>query len=603
MTPLPRRRVRPRLGAAILCLCWLVAAPHAAGAEAVPQPPAPLSRETLSPATETPELRTLRPDALAPPTDGPCPIDVPGLAFQLKAVKFEGASTAKARDLARAYAGRLNTTVTLKDVCRIRDSATRILFRMGVLARVDVPPQKIADGTLTLTITQAVITSVEVRGGPGPIVARVRAMMSPYQGRLFDMRRFYRDLALANELPGVQVSPLLRVTPEAQGGMALILTVTRRPFGALATAQNTAARATGRETVLARVDLNSFTPFGEQNTLVLQDTPATHRQRVAQWLGEARPIPGGWVVRGSVSLGQSRPGGALSPLSIVSDSFVASASVSYPVLRTRLRDVVLTAGMEWVDQHTDLFTTEVYSKDHLRIAYLAADVRQDWAATGPVPAGSLTLNAQARQGLLGLGASSRTNLLTSREGGAPDGLNFRETGRISLFWTPALNSQVSLTAQQSGDPLLSYEALSAGALSVGRGYDPSVISGDRGLMGSAEMHFGPVRPSLPLTSPLKLPFGPPVSLPAPLASLKAAARDWTVDGLVFFDTARVERVAVPAAAASDASLKSVGAGIGVQMGPRLRADITFAKPLDSLSKSVAHAPPGRWLVRLIAIGF
>jgi len=599
MRRLPPPRHWPRLTGALfgLVALTLFTPTCAATAEPVPQPPAPLSRSELNPATETPGVSVVRSDALSPPSEGPCPIDVPGLTFQLKAVTFAGASTVRARDLTRAYARQLGAVITLKDVCRIRDNATRILFRMGVLARVDVPPQKIADGTLTLTITQAVITSVEVRGGPAPIVSRIKAMMSPYQGRLFDMRRFYRDLALANELPGVSVSPLLRVNPSAQGGMDLILTVRRRPVSALVFAQNSGSPATGRETVMTRIDLSSFTPWGEQNTLVVQDTPATHRQQVVQWVGEARPLPGGWVVRGSASVGRSRPGGAISPLSIVSDSFVASASVSYPIIRTRLRDVVLTTGMEWVDQHTNLFKTEVFSKDHLRIAFLGADLRQDWAATGLIPAGALNVNAQARQGLLGLGASSRTNPLTSRYRGASDGLDFRETARANLFWAPALSSQLPLTAQQSGDPLLSYESLSAGGASVGRGYDPSAISGDSGVMGAVETRFGPVRPGLPLNLSL------PQTLSRPLAPLRAATRDWTLDGCVFFESARVERVAIGRAQASDASLKSVGAGIGVQLGPRLRADITYAKPLDSLSKTVAHPPPGRWLVRLIAIGF
>ena len=201
-----------------------------------------------------------------------------------------------------------------------------------------------------------------------------------------------------------------------------------------------------------------------------------------------------------------------------------------------------------------------------------------------MPAGSLTVNGQARQGLLGLGASSRTNPLTSRDGGAPDALDFREGGQISLFWTPQVRSLLSLTAQQSGDPVMSYESLSAGALSVGRGYDPSAISGDSGVMGAAELHLGPAR------------------IPQPFAALRPLTRDATVEGLVFFDNAYVKRFGAYGAPSSEASLRSIGAGVSVQLGPRLRADVTYAKPLLSLSKA-GPTPSGRWLVRLVAIGF
>ena len=131
---------------------------------------------------------------------------------------------------------------------------------------------------------------------------------------------------------------------------------------------------------------------------------------------------------------------------------------------------------------------------------------------------------------------------------------------------------------------MSYESLSAGALSVGRGYDPSAISGDSGVMGAAELHLGPLR------------------LAEPIPVFRPLIREGTAEGLVFFDNAYVKRLGAFGGTSSETSLKSVGAGVSVQLGPRLRADITYAKPLVSLGKA-GPTPPGRWLVRLIAIGF
>ena len=64
----------------------------------------------------------------------------------------------------------------------------------------------------------------------------------------------------------------------------------------------------------------------------------------------------------------------------------------------------------------------------------------------------------------------------------------------------------------------------------------------------------------------------------------------------------MQRLGARGGRSSDASLNSAGAGVSVQFGPRLRADITYAKPLDSLSKT-GPTPRSLWLVRLIAIGF
>ena len=97
------RRAAPGLTALLLGLIACVAgSPPRASAAAAPTAPAPLPREVLKPATEDQTLQTRTVDALAPPLDGPCPIDVPGLSFQLRAVKFVGASTAHTRDLSRA---------------------------------------------------------------------------------------------------------------------------------------------------------------------------------------------------------------------------------------------------------------------------------------------------------------------------------------------------------------------------------------------------------------------------------------------------------------------------------------------------------------------
>src|SRR3546814_9655898 len=52
-------------------------------------------------------------------------------------------------------------------------------------------------------------------------------------------------------------------------------------------------------------------------------------------------------------------------------------------------------------------------------------------------------------------------------------------------------------AQYSPDVLLSYEQMSAGNYTTGRGYDPGVITGDSGVGVAAELRYGRIAPREP----------------------------------------------------------------------------------------------------------
>jgi hemolysin activation/secretion protein len=56
---------------------------------------------------------------------------------------------------------------------------------------------------------------------------------------------------------------------------------------------------------------------------------------------------------------------------------------------------------------------------------------------------------------------------------------------------------LSPRAQYSADPLLSYEEISAGNYSFGRGYDPGTIIGDSGIGVQAEIRYGSIMPKGP----------------------------------------------------------------------------------------------------------
>ena len=67
-----------------------------------------------------------------------------------------------------------------------------------------------------------------------------------------------------------------------------------------------------------------------------------------------------------------------------------------------------------------------------------------------------------------------------------------------------LSLQLAAQGQYTRDTLLSGELLSFGGLSIGRGYDPSVVAGDRGLGGVAELRYDLALPAQAVANLLQL---------------------------------------------------------------------------------------------------
>ena len=101
--------------------------------------------------------------------------------------------------------------------------------------------------------------------------------------------------------------------------------------------------------------------------------------------------------------------------------------------------------------------------------------------------------------------------------------------------------------------MFSFEEFSAGNYTIGRGYDPGIILGDSGVGLEAELRYGSLFPR--------------------------GADDWGIEPFVFLDQVWVwneDRLL----AAGDGEVTSVGGGVRVAWGDRLRLEASLTLPLD-----------------------
>ncbi|MBL8773405.1 MAG: ShlB/FhaC/HecB family hemolysin secretion/activation protein, partial [Phenylobacterium sp.] len=499
----------------------------------------------------------------------PCPLASSDLTFRLQAVDVVGSSIAP-EDAQPAYRRLIGTEIPVSRICEIRDRLSLILFRKGRLARVEIPEQTISGGRLRIEVTEARIVAVRVRGDIGPGQDRVEAYLDKLRGMTpFDLDTAQRYLLLANDVPRVRVSAALRPSAEGQGGIDLEVQLSRDPWNYLVAAQNTGSESLGPWSVLGRVDLNSFTRFGERTTLIAYRTVTPNEQWIAQVVEEARFGSRGLVGRVSMAYGQSRPGGALSALKLQGVSFVGTAEVRYPVIRLRRYSAYAAAGVDLVSQKTAFPGGDVLADDQLRVVWARAsgDFSRGLGARFNLSGeGSL----EARKGFSVLGGSKAGEQGLSRIQGKPDAwlVRFEGEGHLTHRWVDlGLRTQ----AQWAAKPTLAYEELAIGDLTIGRGYEPAVLSGDRAASAEVKLQVRPQR----------------------------IVNGVTLSPFAFADASYIKNLDI---GSETRVLRSAGVGLEARLPFGVRAQVEWARPFDKPFPNAPNKPSDRVLFQLLVAG-
>ncbi|MFN7175691.1 MAG: ShlB/FhaC/HecB family hemolysin secretion/activation protein [Thermaurantiacus sp.] len=540
-------------------------------------PPGTLpTREELDPATRT-EDRVDRADLFAPPVAAPCPFAGSDLQFRLDSVEIAGrraeagarGEAALAAALERTWAEFRGRDVSLETLCTIRDRIAATLFDRGRLARVEIPEQRIADGRVQLEVIEARVETVRVIGIAGPVTHKVDRYAAQIRGmNPFDLRKAQRALLLASELPGVRLRTVIR--PGASGRRGAIdieLLVERDPVQALVNLQNLQSRQTGRWAALARADFNSMTALGEQTTLVVYRTIPDNEQFVVQAREVLRLGGNGLRLSGGLSYGESRPGDVLEPLNLRSTSVVGNLELAWPLVKRRSTEVELSGGFDIVSQRTQGPGFGLIVEDQLRVLFARAVAVHRFRSGNRL--GQVGGDMQLRQGVRGLGASDRGDPFLSRLDGRADAFVARFGASAVLPVGDRITLSARGAAQLASKPLLAYEELTVGNLTIGRGYDPATVAGDEGIVGAFDARFGPF----------------------PVAHRVA------VSPYGFFDVGHVSN---RDQGGFTETVTSAGAGVIVQLPGRLAVDLAWARPFDRPLGN--PRPPDRLLLNA-SIGF
>lgn len=506
----------------------------------------------------------------------PCPLAAPEFAdlkFVFTRAQFSGLEAIDPAIVEPAYASLAGQELSVASICDIRDRAGTLLRQQGYLAAVQVPVQQIEGGVVRFDVVLARMSAVQIRGEPGASGRQLQKYLDKLIGQpVFNINDAERYLLLARDIPGLDVRLVLQ--PAAAGSGSLpgevvgVFNVSRTPISADLSLQNFGSREVGRFGGLARVRINGLTGLGDETTASFYVTEDFDEQRVLQ-LGHEFLVGGEGLslgINGTFAWG--RPD-VVGPDLFKSRTKVISAYSGFPLVRSQSHNLFASAGFDLIDQDIT-FTGLPLSKDRLRVAYARIDFnridRPSLSGAGGYSAAeprfALAGGLELRQGLDIFGASEGCGPgfvlcsaagadVPSRLDGDPTALVLRANGQFDFRPVPEIKFSLAPRAQYSPDALLSYEQVSGGNYTAGRGYDPGSVIGDSGFGAQVEAAYGSLVPSS---------FGGIAWQP-----------------YVFFDYMAVDTNNLPGGLDS---ISSAGGGVRAAWGNRFRLDIFGAAPLE-----------------------
>ena len=582
MTCGPARRARAHAARGLV----LAAIPSSLGAQSTPQAVPPTREEVTRPVAPLPAPQS-RLEVEGGIERAPCALDGPefrSIHFVLRGAEFDGLQGLTRAQLAATYAPFMGRDVPISTVCEIRDRAATILRDAGYIAAVQVPEQRITDGIVRFQVLMAHLTQVRVRGEATGAETVLASYLNQLTKRpLFNRYEAERYLLLASDLPGYTVRLTLRPAGTAPGDVIGDVTVQRLPAYADFIVQNGGSKALGRWGGLLRGQVFGLTGLGDRTSLSLFSTSDFHEQQTIQVGHDMRLGPQGLSLAGTFTYAWARP--AVPDAHVLAKTLFGTVELAYPFVRRQSQTIRGSIGMDILNQDVWLDRVKLTS-DRLRVGFLrlgvdavATNFRQGYTAAEPP--WHFTSLIELRQGFHGLGATGDCgpaginclgpgDIPPSRIEGRSDATVIRFTGYGEYRPIPRLTFALGARGQYAWKPLLSFEEFSAGNYTVGRGYDPGALLGDRGFGTQAEIRYG--------------------------SRIPLSARRPAIEGYAFWDHALVRNRDKLLPSIGREHLNSVGAGARVNWD-RFILDAGVAVPLTHIGP-LNKRPDPRILISL-----
>ncbi|MEO8965473.1 MAG: POTRA domain-containing protein [Gammaproteobacteria bacterium] len=408
------------------------------------------------------------------------------LFFTLKKIILIGNHVYSDQELSVLYQDKLNKRISLAELIEIVDKISNYYRSHGyIISRAVLPPQTIANGTVTIQVIEGYISKVDVIGHPYGARALVQAygdhMAADKPIRLSTLEHY---IQLANEIPGTTVRSVLKPSKTTPAASDIDLYTETQTAVANVSYDNYGTRYIGPQETTISTAFNSIFRSGDATGLTLTGSSNLQALRSASVVHDTPIGTEGKRFALGGNYTETRPGFILAPLELIGRAKNAYATFRFPVIRSLTEELTFAGAFNYIDSGTNAAIGKLYLDKirslELNAIYQLADRHS----------GNNQILFNLSKGLPVLGASPSGELTgVSRAGGRTDYTKVNMQAVRLQGVTDRLSIYLLAMGQYSFNSLLVPVQFGYGGSQVGRGYDPSEIIGDRGLSGSIELRF------------------------------------------------------------------------------------------------------------------
>jgi hemolysin activation/secretion protein len=480
------------------------------------------------------------------------------VVFVLHDISIEGMTAYSSADVALMYRNYINRKISLVTVFKIAEQLQQKYLDDGyALTKVIVPQQDFTTGHIRLTVIEGYISEVEFKGTIRPsayitdVVQRIREMHP------LNAKKLERIMLLLNDLPGAKFSAILATAKRPNpppGAIRLVLESADVPrFSGSIGLNNYGSNFDGPWQISGAANVTHVgINYSDLGIVATAARPADELQYGS--LHYSLPLFGasGTNLIVTATRALTQPGDTLKDLELKGRSDQLSMKMTYPLIRQRDQTCQLDFDFDAKDSRTNISGDRLYD-DRLRILNIGVDY-----SFADRFVGLNVLQFKASQGLNILGVRETGSPDLSRAQGRSDFRKFNATiGRRQVL---PKNFEIYglIDGQFTDDPLLSTEEYGFGGSQLGRGYDSSEITGDRGIAGSLEFRYNT---GIPKTQVGLQPY-------------------------VFYDIGKVWNI--DPGAKNQISAASAGTGIRADFPSAWKVDLNLAFPLTKNQDNPPH---------------
>jgi hemolysin activation/secretion protein len=411
------------------------------------------------------------------------------IRLKIRDIRIEGATVYSRDELKLLYQDLIGREVALSE---IYDLAQRITTKYGidgyVLSRAIVPPQNLTKGgaVIRIQVIEGYVDKVVWPAG----LERYRDFFDYYAARIIadrptNVRTIERYMLLAGDLPGLKFSTSLKASEKNPNAATLYVEAVYKPVDAIARIDNHGTPARGPLEYLGSATVNNL--FGAHDAFTFTYAgvvPAQELNYIAAGYKQVLTAEG-LAAFVNASDGFGRPGTAqLEILNYKTKTLYGDTGLSYPVIRSREKNLTLTGLFFASDSTSDTNVANPFNEDRLRGTRFKADadMADSWR-------GINQFNVTVSQGINGLGSTSNNNPLASVLGGHVDFTKVEGTANRTQPLFGMFSMYLAGYGQYATTALLTPEQCSFGGRFFGRAFDPSQILGDSCYMGNAELRY------------------------------------------------------------------------------------------------------------------